>query len=255
VVTNLDPNPPSVYWTQDFLALAPSGSILYVSGEFGELGGAPRANLGALDLGTGRATDWSPYVSGAGGVYPRVDAVAPDAGLVYVGGSYPSIAGKARRNMAAIDSVTGVPTEWDPGPDGEVFVIEKLGDRVFAGGSFGTVDGVPHSGLIAIIGPEAPAARFANGARKPGRTSLDDGFSLSSAPTATVRFSLAESTPVSLSVYDVGGRRVATIAKGETSTAGVHEVAIRTTGWPTGVYFCRLETPKVSATRKLLVLK
>jgi hypothetical protein len=78
-------------------------------------------------------------------------------------------------------------------------------------------------------------------------------------PATTVSFYLPEAAKVTLAVYDVGGRRVATLADGRIE-AGMHESV-----WqgrdsagrsvPSGVYFCRLESSGVVDTRKMVLLK
>jgi hypothetical protein len=67
-----------------------------------------------------------------------------------------------------------------------------------------------------------------------------------------IRFALAGESDVLLAVYDVGGRRVATLRSGRLD-AGEHEVAWSTTGLAAGVYFCGLRTADGMETRRILV--
>ncbi|HLA64689.1 MAG TPA: T9SS type A sorting domain-containing protein, partial [Rhodothermales bacterium] len=76
-------------------------------------------------------------------------------------------------------------------------------------------------------------------------------------PTAsgtTVTFSLPESMPVRLTVYDVIGRRIATLAEGARG-AGVHTVTWTAAGVPSGVYTVVLEAGATRATRRLTVTR
>jgi Right handed beta helix region len=78
-------------------------------------------------------------------------------------------------------------------------------------------------------------------------------------PETTIRFDLAASMPVRLTVYDVGGHRVAVLVN-ETRGGGPHAVrwrGIDDRGRPvaSGVYFYRLEAGRVSETRKMVLLK
>jgi probable HAF family extracellular repeat protein len=58
-----------------------------------------------------------------------------------------------------------------------------------------------------------------------------------------VRFALLEAGVVRLAVFDVAGRKVATLRDGELS-AGAHTIPWRSTpSLPAGVYYARLETP------------
>ncbi len=78
-------------------------------------------------------------------------------------------------------------------------------------------------------------------------------------PKTTIRFSLPAAGRATLSVFDVAGRRIATLADANFD-AGDHEVEWNgqdAVGKPmsTGVYFYRLETAAGSATRKMLLIK
>jgi hypothetical protein len=62
----------------------------------------------------------------------------------------------------------------------------------------------------------------------------------------------AAAGPVELAVYDLAGRRVATLVDGDL-TAGRHEVTWNCAEVPPGVYLCRLATGSGSLTRRLVV--
>jgi hypothetical protein len=72
-----------------------------------------------------------------------------------------------------------------------------------------------------------------------------------------------EPLQVSLKVYDLLGREVATLLEGEELDEGFHEVEFDATGLSSGVYFCRFHTQAVEPgqagetmnVRKLLLLK
>jgi hypothetical protein len=70
-----------------------------------------------------------------------------------------------------------------------------------------------------------------------------------------VRFTLPAPRVVTLGVFDLQGRRVASLLRREPRGAGAHEVTLRTAGWPPGLYLCRLEAGTEIATRKLLVVR
>jgi hypothetical protein len=66
---------------------------------------------------------------------------------------------------------------------------------------------------------------------------------------ATIRFHLPRALPIELGLYDVEGRKLATLAGG-IRRGGDHVATIA--GLPSGVYFCRLATPEFTASRKLI---
>jgi flagellar hook assembly protein FlgD len=78
-------------------------------------------------------------------------------------------------------------------------------------------------------------------------------------PETTIGFRLDRAEMVRLTVYDAAGRVVRNLLQRGMS-AGIHTVRFAPTdeagiGLASGVYFYRLETPSVKATRKLVLLK
>jgi len=83
-------------------------------------------------------------------------------------------------------------------------------------------------------------------------------------PTTTIRFSLPHREHVTLEVFDILGRKVATLVDGEISS-GEHTVVFSATGGSasggdakglsSGVYFYRIRAGNFVATRKLMLLK
>ena len=75
-----------------------------------------------------------------------------------------------------------------------------------------------------------------------------------SAGVGRVEYSLEEESDVMLAVYDLAGRRVATLERSR-QTAGSHAAAWNTAGLPGGMYFYRLQMGPVLVSRAVLVLK
>lgn len=71
---------------------------------------------------------------------------------------------------------------------------------------------------------------------------------------ATIEYTLPEAEEVTLEVYDVLGRRVATLEEGS-KQAGRHEVRLEADGLPSGVYFGRLEAGGETRTQKITVVR
>jgi hypothetical protein len=72
--------------------------------------------------------------------------------------------------------------------------------------------------------------------------------------TTTIRFSLPHREHVTLNVYDVLGREVATLVDGEL-TAGEHTVNFNAEGIPSGVYFTQMKAGNVVQRIKMMVTK
>ena len=73
-------------------------------------------------------------------------------------------------------------------------------------------------------------------------------------PETRISFSLPEASEVSLVVYDVQGREVATLVNGW-QPAGMHEVTFNASDLTSGVYFARLTAGEFQGIKKLLLLK
>ncbi len=249
-----NPGPADLFIT----ALAARDSTLYVGGTFLSMSGESRTDLAAVDISTGRALPWNPAPDAdyedLNSVH--VNALALSRDHVWAGGKFATIQGQPRPFLAALDPTTGAPTEWQSGATGEVYGLAASGDTVYVGGAFRAMGGFPRGGLAAVI--PAPVAGARRAAASPLANADPPAALALSVPSpvrssATLRFTLPEATPVSLAVYDIQGRRVASLRDREPLAAGAHEVTLRTSGWRPGVYFCRLLAGGRSITRKLVV--
>jgi hypothetical protein len=72
---------------------------------------------------------------------------------------------------------------------------------------------------------------------------------------ATIPFSLDQSGPVTVTVYDVLGRRVATLLDRDARPAGPSELRWNTGEVAAGVYFVKLEANQKSVSRKIAVVR
>jgi hypothetical protein len=73
-------------------------------------------------------------------------------------------------------------------------------------------------------------------------------------PATTVSFSLPEAGTVSVSIYDVAGRLVRTLAAGNYA-AGIHPLRFDAGALPSGVYVARMNCGAFTSSQKLLLLK
>ena len=88
------------------------------------------------------------------GPYPRVagvvNAAVPDGlGGWYIGGSFTSVGGVARANIAHIRADNSVDT-WGPNPNNSVNCLAMNGSSLVVGGVFSTIGGQPRSGIAAV---------------------------------------------------------------------------------------------------------
>jgi len=88
----------------------------------------------------------------------------------------------------------------------------------------------------------------------PGTFRLEQNYPNPFNPTTRIAFELPNAGDVTLSVYDILGRRVRTVLA-ERLEAGAHEVTFNGSNLASGVYFCRLEFDGRSHLRKMLLVK
>ncbi len=88
----------------------------------------------------------------------------------------------------------------------------------------------------------------------PLAASLEQNFPNPFNPSTTIGFSIPQSVFVTLRIYDVPGRLVATLAH-EMFSAGSHSVVWEPNNLPGGVYFYRLDAGSFSQTRGLVLIK
>jgi photosystem II stability/assembly factor-like uncharacterized protein len=88
----------------------------------------------------------------------------------------------------------------------------------------------------------------------PKQYSLKQNYPNPFNPSTKIGFDLPAETNVRLSVFDVSGRLVAVLVNSYLK-AGRYEINFKSEGYPSGVYFYRLETDGYNNTRKMILLK
>jgi hypothetical protein len=73
-------------------------------------------------------------------------------------------------------------------------------------------------------------------------------------PATTISYSLPQAGVVTLKVFDVSGRTVATLVDGFRA-AGAHEVSFNGADLASGLYFYRLQSGDFTAVRKMMLIK
>jgi pimeloyl-ACP methyl ester carboxylesterase len=100
------------------------------------------------------------------------------------------------------------------------------------------------TGTISSVQPGAAPLAF----------SLEQNYPNPFNPVTTIRFGLAMTVNVNLTMYDILGRRVAVLVN-ERMGAGNHQVKFDGTHLASGVYFYRIQAGDFVATKRLLLLK
>jgi hypothetical protein len=124
-----------------------------------------------------------------------------------------------------------------------------LDNYIFAG----TYGGVYRRPLSELIGIQPISNEF------PTQFSLSQNFPNPFNPTTRIRFAIpanvkGETSNTKIIIFDILGREVKTLVN-EQLKAGTYEVDWNASGYPSGVYFYRLETDDFTETKKMLLVK
>lgn len=162
-------------------ALAVEGTRLFAGGTFSKVGGAPRTLLAAFDTTTRQLLPFAPLVESQS-VFAQVTALHADGGRLFVGGGFDLVNGSARGSLAAIDTASGALLAWAPGAlTGDAFrgvaSIVTAAGRVWVGGRFSAVGGVPRTGFAVFDDTTAALTAVDPTPDQPtNRLSLDGGY-------------------------------------------------------------------------------
>lgn len=89
----------------------------------------------------------------------------------------------------------------------------------------------------------------------PEKYSLHQNYPNPFNPSTTIRFDIPKTSKITLKVYDINGREVATLVKNETVTAGLNEVSFNGANFASGVYYYSLQAGDFRETRKMVLIK
>jgi len=89
----------------------------------------------------------------------------------------------------------------------------------------------------------------------PDRPTIQELYPNPFNPSLTITFSIPTETEVTVAVYNMLGEKVATLLNNSYSNAGYHNLNWDATGYPSGMYFIKVQTPSVIDTKKALLIK
>jgi len=89
---------------------------------------------------------------------------------------------------------------------------------------------------------------------KPVKTGILQTFPNPFNPSTQLQFELASTQKISISVFDMSGRKIQTIFSG-LKTSGQHQLLINGSQWSSGIYIIQLNTMDSVYTRKIVLIK
>jgi trimeric autotransporter adhesin len=230
-------------------ALMVDGTALYVGGAFQNIGTTHLNRLALINLSTSAVATWNPAPNDDVNTLLRSSSVD-----IFVGGAFTVIGGQPRNRLALIRTVNAQASTWAPNASGPVEALAVSGAVIYAGGSFASMGGMPEAHIAAMLPtalvdvPEAPTPA--------------PGLSLRLGPNPShgrvrIEYTLPEAGRVRIAIYDVQGRRVASVVD-EAQAAGEHDVPWEgeTAGARVvapGLYFVRLLAGRSMAVGRILI--
>ena len=114
----------------------------------------------------------------------------------------------------------------------------------------GSTGGVGMSGIIRVIS----STGIKENAVQPDRFLVEQNYPNPFNPTTTIRYVLPQNGLVTVKVFNILGKELATVVNGEES-AGSHEIQFDAANLTSGIYFYRIQNGNFTQTKKMLVLK
>lgn len=115
-------------------------NTLYLTGEFTSVKSIPRNYAAALSLPDESVTAFNPNYDGSFS-NPGSGIVSAGNGVVLFTSNRSTVNVVARNHFAVLDEVTGAPIEGTPNFDFPIKALHRIGNRLFAGGSFTSIAG------------------------------------------------------------------------------------------------------------------
>jgi N-acetylneuraminic acid mutarotase len=235
-------------------ALAVVGNEVVVGGGFTSAGGVSANRVARFNTQT---NTWSTLGTGSSnGVNSTVLALAVVGNEVFVGGLFTSAGGVSANRVARFNTQTNtwstLGTGSSNGVNNDVAALAVVGNEVFVGGSFTSAGGIAstfiarwNSGTSRVeqLSPTAPKTFL-----------LEQNYPNPFNPSTTIRYQLPVASEVKLEVYDVLGKKIATVVN-ERQSAGAYQVVWNASGLSSGTYFYRLQAGTFVETKKMIMVK
>jgi hypothetical protein len=242
----------------DVNALAVVGNEVFVGGRFTSAGGVSANRVARFNTQT---NTWSSLGTGSSnGVNDRVYALAVVGNEVVVGGDFTSAGGVSANRVARFNTQTNTWSSLGTGSSNGVSggivpgvnALAVVGNEVVVGGFFTSAGGVSannvarwNSGTSRVeqLSPTAPKTFL-----------LEQNYPNPFNPSTTIRYQLPVASEVKLEVYDVLGKKIATLVN-ERQSAGSYQVVWNASGLSSGAYFYRLQAGTFTQTKKMILVK
>jgi hypothetical protein len=131
----------------EVFSLAVANNLVYFGGFISSVNGIARNSLAAVTVDTGKTAEWNPNPTGS---LLFIGPLAATDSVVYAGGRFERIGGRAQKNFAGLNPTTGGAIGPDWNVDGEVRALTIAGPFVYLGGDFSSVQNQSRPRLAAL---------------------------------------------------------------------------------------------------------
>ncbi|MES2559226.1 MAG: hypothetical protein V4590_05770, partial [Bacteroidota bacterium] len=139
-----------------------SDTMIYTAGSFTTIGSSSISGLARISINTGLVdTNWRPSLT----PLPNIAQINVLGSTCYVGGFFSC---QSRSNLAAISTLTGLVTSWNPAPDNSVYKFMISDSLMWVSGLFNNIGGQPRAKIAAI--------RLTNGAATAWNPGVNNGI-------------------------------------------------------------------------------
>ncbi len=228
-------------------ALTVLGNTLFVGGSFDSVAGA---TIPAGGIATWNGSAWAPLGNGLNG---PVYGLTSSGGSIYATGFFLATGILNAAYVARWDTASG--GAWNAlgsGLNEYGDVITAAGNDVYVGGAF-TRAGNRASFRLAHWNPGLVTS-VAEQQAEPRGFALMQNYPNPFNPTTAISYQLAANSRVTLKIYDLLGRQVATLVNGF-EAAGAHTATFNASALSSGVYFYRMTAGAYTDQKKMLLLK
>jgi N-acetylneuraminic acid mutarotase len=235
-------------------ALAVVGNEVVVGGEFTSAGGVSANGVARFNTQT---NTWSSLGTGSSnGVNGIVYELAVVGNEVVVGGFFTSAGGVSANYVARFNTQTNtwssLGTGSSNGVNGIVYELAVVGNEVFVGGEFTLAGGIASTFIARWNSGTSRVEQLSSTA--PKTFLLEQNYPNPFNPSTTIRYQLPVASEVKLEVYDVLGKKIATLVN-ERQSAGSYQVVWNASGLSSGTYFYRLQAGTFVETKKMIMVK
>ncbi len=143
---------PQIFHTSDislvYAAASDGSGGWFVGGNFTNAGEYIRKAVVHINSDGTVDENWNANVAGA---ISYLRSVVVSGSYVYIGGTFSTVGGVSRSNIARVDKTTGVVDgDWNPNANGTVYSIAINGSDVYVGGSFSSIGGQTRNNIAKL---------------------------------------------------------------------------------------------------------